>query len=59
MQLQYNRPSKCSGIETISSVLSTKEENGNPLQWVAWDIPWTEEPGRLQSLESQESDKTE
>ena len=32
MQLQYNRPSKCSGIETISSVLSTKEENGNALQ---------------------------
>ena len=23
---------------------------------LAWEIPWTEEPGRLQSLESQESD---
>ena len=24
--------------------------NGNPLQILAGDIPWTEEPGRLQSL---------
>ena len=24
----------------------------------AWRIPWTEEPGRLQSLESQELDTT-
>ena len=26
---------------------------------LAWEIPWTEEPGRLQSMESQESDMTE
>ena len=25
---------------------------------LAWRIPWTEEPGRLQSLGSQESDTT-
>ena len=25
------------------------ERNGNPLQCLAWKIPWTEEPGRLQS----------
>ena len=25
---------------------------------LAWGIPWTEEPGRLQSMESQESDTT-
>ena len=24
-------------------------ENGNPLQYLAWVISWTEEPGRLQS----------
>ena len=23
---------------------------------LTWEIPWTEEPGRLQSMESQESD---
>ena len=26
---------------------------------VAWKIPWTEEPGRLQSMGSQKSDTTE
>ena len=26
---------------------------------LAWEIPWTEEPGGLQSVESQESDTTE
>ena len=26
---------------------------------IAWRIPWTEEPGRLQSMGSQESDVTE
>ena len=26
---------------------------------LAWKIPWIEEPGRLQSMGSQESDKTE
>ena len=27
--------------------------NGNPLQYLAWRIPWTEEPGGLQSIVSQ------
>jgi len=27
------------------------ERNGNPLQYFAWKIPQTEEPGRLQSKE--------
>ena len=26
---------------------------------LAWEIPWTEDPGRLQSMGSQESVKTE
>ena len=26
------------------------EDNGTPLQYSAWKIPWTEEPGRLQSM---------
>ena len=30
---------------------SPGERHGNPLQyWVAWRIPWTEEPARLQSI---------
>ena len=28
------------------------EENGNPLSILAWSIPWTEEPGGLQSMGS-------
>ena len=34
------------GLATHSSIL-------------AWRVPWTEEPGRLQSVASQESDITE
>ena len=32
---------------------SPGEGNGNPLSILAWKIPWTEEPGRLQSIGSQ------
>ena len=27
-------------------------EHGNPLRILAWRIPWTEEPGELQSIGS-------
>ena len=29
---------------------SPGEENGNPFQYSGWRIPWTEEPGRLESV---------
>ena len=32
---------------------SSGEWHGNPLQYFAWRIPWTEEPGGLQTLGSQ------
>ena len=32
---------------------SPREENSNPLQYIAWRIPWTKEPGGLQSMGSQ------
>ena len=32
---------------------SPGEGNGNPLQYSCLEIPWMEEPGRLQSMESQ------
>ena len=38
---------------------SPGEGNGNPLQYSSWRIPWTEEPGGLQSMGSQELDTTE
>ena len=31
---------------------SPGEGNGDPLQYSCLEIPWTEEPGRLQSMES-------
>ena len=34
------------------------EGNSNHFSILAWRIPWTEEPGRLQSTASQESDMT-
>jgi len=35
-----------------------EKENSNPLQFLAWKISWTEEPGRLQSMRLQESGMT-
>ena len=32
---------------------SPGEGNGNPLQYSCLEIPWTEEPGRLQTMGSQ------
>ena len=37
---------------------SSRGRNGNPLQFLAWESPWTEEPSRLQSMVSQELDMT-
>ena len=36
-----------------------REGNGNLLQYFAWKIPWTEEPGGLQSMGSLRVDTTE
>ena len=41
---------------TITEIKNTlegiREGNGTPLQYSCWKIPWTEEPGRLQSMRS-------
>ena len=39
--------------------LVVREGNSTPLQYSCLKIPWTEEPGRLQSMGSLESDTTE
>ena len=36
-----------------------EKEMETPSSILAWRIPWTEEPSRLQSMGSQESDTTE
>ena len=43
---------------TPQSERSPGEGNGNPLSILAWEIPWTEEPGGLQSMGLQELDTT-
>ena len=40
-------------------VRSLEKEMATHSSVLAWEIPWTEEPGRLQSMRLQESDTTE
>ena len=47
--LRKSRPSEFNKEKAIATHSST----------LAWKIPWTEEPGRLQSMGSQRSDTTE
>ena len=37
---------------------SPGEGNANTVSIITWEIPWTGETGELQSMSSQESDKT-
>ena len=54
-----NLPAKAGDMDSIpESGRSPGEGNGNPLQYSCLEIPWTEEPDRLQSMGSQ-SDMTE
>ena len=34
----------------LGSIPGSGEGNGSPLQYFAWRIPWTEEPGGLESM---------
>ena len=36
-------------VSVPGSERSPGEGNGNPVQYLAWEIPWTEEPGGLHS----------
>ena len=58
--------------QSVRNLLAMQETQVRSLDWedilenemathsciLAWRIPWTEEPGRLQSMGSQESDMT-
>ena len=49
-----NLPAKAADEGSIpGSGRSPGGGNGNPLQYLAWKTPWTEEPGGLQSMGSQ------
>ena len=46
-------------IQSLDQEDPLEEEMGTHSSILAWKIPWTEEPGGLQSTELQESDTTE
>ena len=49
-----NQPAVAGNIVDVSSIpglgRSPGEGNGNQLQYFCWEIRWTEEPHRLQSM---------
>ena len=48
-----NAPANAGDVGAISgSGRSPEGGSGNPLQYSCWKIPWTEEPGRVQSMGS-------
>ena len=57
-----NLPSNAGAVGDVGSVpragRAPEEGNNNPLPILAWEILWAEEPGRLQSMGSQELDAT-
>ena len=48
-----NLPVNAEGTGDMGGQEPLEEGNDNPLPIRAWKIPWTEEPGRLQPMESQ------
>ena len=40
-------------VRSLGQEDSPGEGNGNPFSMLAWEIPWTEGPGRLPSMGSQ------
>ena len=52
-----NPPTNAGDLGDMSSSTGL-DRNGSPLQYSCLEISWTEEPGRLQSMGSQELDMT-
>ena len=48
-----NPPANAGDVKDTGLARSPGEGHGNPSSIFAWRIPWTEEPGRLQSMGSQ------
>ena len=45
-------------VQTLGQEDPLEKEMATHSSIVAWEIPWTEEPGGLQSMESQEQVRT-
>ena len=54
MLLIKNLPANAGDLRDAGAILGSRRcpggGHGNPLQYLAWKIPWTEEPGRLKSM---------
>ena len=51
-----NTPADAGDMGSIPELgRSLGEGNGNPVQYLAWRIPWTEETGGIQSMGSQKN----
>ena len=46
-------------VQSLGQEVPLEEEMATHASILAWRIPWTEEPGGLQSLRSKKSDTTE
>ena len=46
-------------VQSLGQEDTLEKEMATCSSTVAWKIPWTEKPGRLQSMGSKESDMTE
>ena len=58
-QLVKNPPAlQETSVWSLGGEDSLEKEMATPSSILAWEIPWTEEPGGLQSIESQELDTT-
>ena len=55
ISVEYQKGGKESACNAgdLGSIPGSGEGNGNPSSILAWEIPWTEEPGGLQSMGSQ------
>ena len=45
-------------VQSLGQEDPLEQEMATHSSMLAWEIPWTEEPRRLQSMRSQESDMT-
>ena len=54
-----NPPANAGDVDLIPGSGRSPREMVTHSSLLAWRIPWTEEPGRLQSMRSEESDTTE
>ena len=54
-----NPPAMQGTVQSLGQEDPLEKEMATHSSILAWEIPWTEEPGKLQSMGSQKSDATE